>query len=397
MIDVMKIRVDGATLKSLRQRYKATIEVASKMTKVDQNELSRWEQDGVELSITDAKALARAFHSHWSVFLLRSEVKPIKEPINHRAGYSDNSPFSMSTLRAYEIARKLLDSSSEIEGQTIDPRIDAIRHLGQAGEDPTFIAKKTRELLGVDSKAIQQVRSDAYSVYRFWKERISSIGIYVSEQGMPEEETKAFLLKDKDRAIIVVNKKDKYIYSRVFSMLHELGHLVKGESSAACKDSIYARRASGDETWCNRFASELAAPDDEVMADEVIQSIKGSNEPAAIIRRLSSKHRISFTVMLYKLKRHNKLSDKQCTEMHAFFDKVIMPKIKNEGRNASKQIRLGKAYYVGKDLSKASVGLSREVIERQMQGSITYTQAAKLLDTKTKYLEDIKEAVGFGK
>lgn len=81
--------------------------------------------------------------------------------------------------------------------------------------------------------------------------------------------------------------------------------------------------------------------------------------------------------------------------MQTFFENVILPKLKSRNK-ANTEIKLGKAYFVGRDLTKASLDLSKEVIERQIEGTISYSEAANLLDTKAKYLEDIKEAVGFG-
>lgn len=389
----MNIRIDGATLGSLRARYKASIEVAAKMANMEAEQFKQWENEGAEVSITEAKRIAKAFHSHWSVFLLRDKVKPITEPINHRAGYNSSSPFSSKTIHAYEVARKILDTSEEIEGQTIDSRLATLRHLGQAGEDAGFIARKTRELMGITSQDIIDVRGGPYLVYAFWKYAVGKMGVYISEQEMPIEETKAFLLTENGRAVIVVNKKDPYIFSRIFSLMHELGHLVKGEDSAACKVTISASRVSPEESWCNKFASELLAYDEDVMKEPLVEQLKRLSDPAPLIRRLSSKYKVSFTVMLYKLKRHNKITDRQCDEMLSFFENVILP---NARPKTEANIRLGRSFYVGRDVSKASVGLTREVIEKQQKGDLTYSQAAKLLDTRTKYLEDIKTAVGFG-
>lgn len=390
----MQINISGVTLESLRKRYKASLDAASHMTGIEADVLDKWEKEGVSLSIGDAKSLAKAYRTHWSIFLLETKVKPINEPINHRAGYSDNSPFSINTLHAYEVARNIIDASIEIDGQTIDPRL---LKLGQIDKTPQFVstARLIRKIMGVDSEDILKTKGSPVEVYKFWKERVSSLGIYISEQEMPEEETKAFLLREARRAIIVINKNDRYPFSKVFSLLHELGHIVRGESSAACKISVYASRTSTDEAWCNGFASEMIAFDEEVMADELVDSIIQSTEPAVIIRKLATKYRTSFTVMLFKLKHHNKVTEKQCKEMLSFFETVILPTFKPK-KDPTKEIKLGKAFYVGKDVSRASLGLSREVVERQIHGAISYSEAARLLGTRASYLEDIKNAVGYG-
>jgi Zn-dependent peptidase ImmA (M78 family)/transcriptional regulator with XRE-family HTH domain len=390
----MNIVVEGVTLSSLRSRYRADVASAAKLVGVEPNVFAEWEKNGAEVSITEAKKIAKAFHTHWSVFLLKKAVKPITEPVNHRAGYADSANFSNKTMRAYEVARKLLDTSEEIEGRTLIPQLETLARLGATGEDADIMAHKMRDLLGVTSAEIKTIRGGPYKVYDFWKKKISNLGIYVSEQDMPIEETKAFLMKDGDRAVIVINKKDGYIYSRVFSLVHELGHMIKGEASAACKVTISAKRSSREEAWCNKFASELLAYDDDVLRETVVDTLKSMKDPAPQLRRLANSYKVSFTVMLYKLVRHEKITDSQRKEMQLFFENVILPKIKSS--NNKKEIRLGRAFYVGRDLSKASPSLAREVVEKQVQGLLSYSQAAKMLDTRARYYEDIKEAVGFG-
>lgn len=391
----MKIHVEGVTLRTLRGRYKASLKGAAHMTGIDESTFRLWEEDGVELSITDAKRLAKSFHSHWSVFLLKTEVRPIDEPVNHRAGYSDNSHFSSDTMRAYEVARKLIDASIEVEGQTINPAFAAIQGLSKGGAAPAQVAGLVRKLMGIDIEEILKIKGGPYGAYNFWKHQISNLGVYVSEQDMPEKETKAFLLKDKKRAVIVVNKKDRYVYSRIFSLLHELGHLLKGEESAACQASLSATRTSPEESWCNRFASELLASDEEVLSDDISDQVRFSDDPASLIKTLSNKYKVSFTVILYKLKRYSRVTDKQHREMTAFFENILLPQLESK-KDPSKEVKLGRMYYVRKDVAKASTSLSREVIGKQLNGSISYGEAARLLNTKTKYLEDIKASVGFG-
>jgi Zn-dependent peptidase ImmA (M78 family) len=392
----MNIHVEGSTLTSLRKRYKASLEAAARMTSLEPDVLMDWETNGTDISITEAKRIAGAFHSHWSVLLLTSDIKPIKEPINHRAGYEENSHFSDSTIRAYEIARKILDASEDIEGQTLDVRLVPLMHLGQSNGDAVVLANRVRELMGISTERTMRIQGGPYEVYKLWRERVSGLGVYVSEQDMPADETKAFLLKDEDRAVIVINKKDRYIFSRVFSLLHELGHLIKGEDSAACLVAVSARRNSTDESWCNKFASELVASDAVIFHDVLVDEVRQSSDPSGIVKRLASKYKVSFTVMLYKLKRHDKISQEQCREIQAFFENVLLPRM-FPPPDPEREIRLGRAYFVNKDLSRASVGLAKEVMAKNMAGAISYSEAAKLLGTKAKYLGDIKESVGFGR
>lgn len=389
----MNIQVSGNTIKTLRTRYKMSAKQASHMTGIEEDVLEDWEKNGTEMSITNAKTFARKFNSHWSVLLLKSNVKPIKEAVNHRAGYSDNAAFSMRTMRAYENARMLLNASVEINGQTVDERLKSLCTTNSS--DALKCAHKTQELFEITPEMMKSVKGGPVGVFKFWSNVITSFGIYISEQDMPENETKAFLMEDSDRAVIVINKNDRYPHSKVFSLLHELGHIVRGELSAACTATISAKRLDPTETWCNKFASEMILPDSVLLEDVLVNTIKSSDDPAGAIRSLSAKYRASFTVVMYKLLQHDKVTDKQYAEMHSFFERVILPKFKIK-IDPEKEIKLGKAYHVNKDIKRISPSLSREVLARHITGALSYSEVAKLLGTKARYIEDIKAAVGFG-
>lgn len=389
----MNIHVSGSTIRSLRKRYKATPKQASHMTGIKENILHDWEKNGTEMSLTQAKSFAKKFNSHWSILLLKTDVSPIKEAVNHRAGYSDNAAFSMRTMRAYESARLLLSSSIEIDGQTVDTRLKTL--CTSSKSDAIECAHKARRLLEITPEIMKSAKGGPVGVYQFWCNVLSSTGIYISEQDMPEDETKAFLMEDNNRAVIVINKNDRYPHSKVFSLLHELGHVVRGESSAACTATISAKRLDPTEAWCNKFASEMILPDDLLMKDALVDTVRSTDDPAGIIRLLSTKYRASFTVIMYKLLQHDKLTKKQYGEMQAFFERIILPKFKVK-IDPEKEIKLGKAYHINKDIKRASPSLSREVLARHMAGTLSYSQVAKLLGTKARYIEDIKSAVGFG-
>lgn len=389
----MNIKVSGGTISGLRRRYKLDIPGASYMTGIDSQTLRDWERDGVEMSMTQAKEFAKKFKTHWSILLLEEPIKKITTPVNHRAGYKDNARFSIKTYFAYEAARRLLESSAEIGGQEVNPRVKSLCDAkGRA--DARTCARTYRDFMDINYQSLRKVKADPRDVYTFWREAIVHLGVYVSEQPMPSDETKAFLLEDNGRAVIVINSEDKYPHSKVFSLLHELGHLVRGDDSAACDIKMYATRVSSIETWCNQFASEMILPDVELLSDERVERVKGDTEPAGIIKALSSHYRAGFTVIMYKLLSHDKLTDGQYKEMKKFFKNVILPIYHPKPKT---EIKLGKMFYVRRDVAKASRALSREVIDRQLTGAIPYSDVARLLGTKARYVEDIKGAVGFGK
>lgn len=64
----MNIRVNGNTIKSLRERYKADLKQASYITGIEENVLDEWEKNGTDMSLTQAKSYAAKENQNKVVF-----------------------------------------------------------------------------------------------------------------------------------------------------------------------------------------------------------------------------------------------------------------------------------------------------------------------------------------
>lgn len=96
--------------------------------------------------------------------------------------------------------------------------------------NPEMLGMEIREYLGV---TYDQQRSwqDARKAYNAWRNLIETVGVLVFQASrIAIGEMRGFAIAEEELPVIAVNSKD-YPSGRTFSLLHELCHLVLGESA----------------------------------------------------------------------------------------------------------------------------------------------------------------------
>ncbi len=93
-----------------------------------------------------------------------------------------------------------------------------------------------------------------------WREAIQGAGIFVFKRSFKQREISGFSLDDPTFPIIVVNNSTAFT-RQIFTMLHELAHLLYGINSVTASDAAHFIGLDKPvEVACNRFAAEILLP-----------------------------------------------------------------------------------------------------------------------------------------
>lgn len=215
----------------------------------------------------------------------------------------------MSRELAYEIRaaheRRLvaIDLAEDMGEPPVDFGVTA-----EKGENPEAVAKRVRDQLGIGVQQQAQWKTHDHA-FRGWRDALEASGVLVSVLGgahhqVPIEEVRGFAIAERPYPMIVVNGRDRG-YGRVFTMLHELSHIVLGESVfeddiEPSNDMPAANRAT--ETFCNRLAAAVLMPMEALIAEMVVgpknaDSIYSDAELTA----LATRYGVSREAMLVRL------------------------------------------------------------------------------------------------
>ena len=226
-------------------------------------ELRAWEKGDSRPTLTEFRRLADLLHRQTAVFFLPSPP----EQASNRASLRSAPGEARTSLNVVE--RLYLREASRIQRALAW----AIKEMGspkiQIGSEttstkPAQAASKFRQRIGV-TIAQQTSWKDDSEAFRSWRTALEEIGIYVFVFPMKRESVRGFSIWNDYAPIIAVNSAWN-IAARIFTLFHEVGHLLTRTDSACLGyvNSVSTSRNFSLERWCERFAASFLLPRDEV-------------------------------------------------------------------------------------------------------------------------------------
>lgn len=217
-------------------------------------------------TIKQAKDIASCLRIPFAGFYMNKEhinLKSIPKVKNYRTldgGIGiDDSAINIAMIDLLTERDFLLEASEEngVELPSFDLSI-------ALPDDPVLWAKEIRKLF--DIKIENQYKCNSpRQFYLYLREKIEAAGIFVHcFTGVPMEMARALAIYDEKMPVIGINDEDR-APAKSFSMIHELVHIFKRESSL-CNDMKSVR---DEEVFCNAVAGELLVP--MVALESVIQ------------------------------------------------------------------------------------------------------------------------------
>ena len=366
--------------------FLTTSDVEAQQKGIKAEKLDLWES-GEELpSINEAKKLAALYKVPLACFFL--STPPEKAPKN----YVDRRTYGGTLYR--DISYRLW---KEIERITQNRKIMLDYTDGQTDYQmiPSFdsrssmkdIARVMRDFLGLNPpyRTKKLYKGNAFNYFRSVLEDKGIIVAQVTD--VPLEEMKGISIYYDKYPIIAVNNKD-YERAKVFSLFHELAHIVRRSSSLCMID--FDDRNDEEEKLCDRIAAEILMPETsfkkeaESIRDEYyewstpcLQAIgdRFAASSAAVVRRL-------FELKIISHPEYQKIYKKLSEEFEA---KKLAEEIMD---NDSPIIKYHIRY-----LSKEGYLFPRIIVSAYYRGDLSYGELCRTLNMKSNHIDSIERAV----
>lgn len=179
--------------------------------------------------------------------------------------------------------------------------IDVPRSSMAEGSDAA--ATRARRWLGV-TVAEQVSWESAAEAWTMWRGALEHRGVLVFLLQLGPENIRGFSLWDDVAPVVAVNTAYNP-QARIFTALHELGHLTLG-SEAACADLTWSKKARRtgsaivEERWCEEFAASVLMPPDDVLkfVDEAQSSLEDAFDLA---REVAAHFKVSIRAAAIRL------------------------------------------------------------------------------------------------
>lgn len=281
---------------ALDQSGFTTAEVA-KTVGVPVETLEAWKSRRGRPKLTQFKKLASKLHRPQAMFLLPEPPRTQPPAVQFRSSQQDHqralNPIERRYLRRAARFQEVLGwlvAELDIQAASVPP--------ATTEGDPITVARTMREALAVSID--QQVRWNSPSkAFDGWRDALERTGVTVLLFSMGKESVQGFSLFDDHTPMIAVNSARRE-EARIFTVFHELGHLVTRTSSACVGSTI--QPTDQVERWCDQFAAEVLVPRASLV--ESARRISGGNGHIRSLTEasgLASRFRVSLRAIVIAL------------------------------------------------------------------------------------------------
>ncbi|MDR0911907.1 MAG: ImmA/IrrE family metallo-endopeptidase [Methanobrevibacter sp.] len=313
----------------------------------------KWENGSVKPTWNQLRELANQFKRP-SAFFFRKEIPVVKKTslIEYRQKNNefihDKSPNLIYNIRLCENLRKnyieLMERMYSHQKSFKKYRVDF--------KDVTEVSNHFRNILDLDLNEqkkwfVTDSGSHDFKHYNFlnnWKIALNNIGVLVFEtERVSIDEMRALAIYHDNYPIIILNGADS-VNSRIFSLFHELTHLILGES-AICDLEDENKK----EIFCNAVSGEFLVPFEDLNKTEIkdISSNTDDNKIESILLKISNIYGVSREVILRRTLDLNKISKEYYNSKKNEWNENYKKTDKNSGGNYLNN----KLKYYGKEYS----------------------------------------------
>lgn len=242
------------------------------------------------------------------------------------------------------------------------------------------VAKRLRDYLAIPL-AEQFMWKSVDVAFEEWRTALERNGIYVFKDAFKDDLISGFCLYDTTFPIIYVN--NSMPKSRqIFTLFHELAHILFKTGGVDKNDDSFIKRAKGDakhiEVICNKFAGVFLVPQSGF--DKDVASLKIDESSISI---LSDKYSVSREVILRKLLDKNLIS-------HAYYEQAAKKYTKQAKKSRAKSDG-GNYYYT--EAAYLGLGYIKLAFQKYYQQKISDGQLADYLGVKVKSISGIEESL----
>jgi Zn-dependent peptidase ImmA (M78 family) len=346
-------------------------------------QVEKWE-NGIELpSITEAKKLCNLYDIPFAALFLTDLPNKDNTTYVDRRTYKDNLDTEISYELWKEINRLKSCRECAIELLELNEYENVFKEF-DPGNSLEKISMKVREVFNIETPFKNK---SAYNdnAFNYFRNKIETRGVMVLQiEGISIKEIRGLSLNYDILPIIAVNKSDSD-RAKVFTLFHELAHLIRRTSNLCLID--FNEREDEEEKICNNLAANILIPENVLNINIQGRDISDDKE----IKSLSDKYAVSKFVIIKRLYDLNKID---FTLYKSKYDKYL------NSFNEIKEIKRkqGQKIIVTQDkklISSSGKLYPKIILDAYYDGKISFGEVCNTLNINSHYIENVERMVMF--
>jgi len=247
---------------------------------------------------------------------------------------------------------------------------------------PESVGSYLRRRLKINKLELASLPLD--KVYPYWKSKIEEDGVLVYEsQYLPNESgVIGVAIYTETYPIILVKRGGDFNARKLFTLLHEYAHLLKGESAINDEYSQTVRvmdsSKSSLEIECNRIAGETLIPSEDIDLSEY-QNL----EIIEMMEKLANSFRVTYSTAAVCLRRLNLVSQ---SELGQLLDIRRIENNKNKNSKEKKPVKIPRENLMRLDLGRPLFNL---VLSAYSNGLLNIFDASKVLNLRVNKIDKL--------
>lgn len=384
------VSVEPTILRYARKTMGLKLEDVVASIKLNSEVLQGYEENKSEISLTKLEKFAKLYKRPLAFFLLSVVPEDAIKPKDYRIVFSkqDNvelsSKYHLSIRRARYVQSTLAELIDDQISYTL-PKVNLDSNIEKA-------ATLFREYLGITWQDQNNWKNSSEAL-RSWKEALEDKNIFVLQSSLPNDPVSAYCLVDRKPYIIVLNSLD-IEYRRIFSLFHEVGHILL-RKSGICSPEDLSRNSYEYiqiEKFCNQFAASLLLPEGDFLNDfAVMQFIesKSNQWTDEELKVLANKCRVSREVILRRFQTFGYITETQYDDWRQRWLEELPYKL---DKPKKKNLKIPQHVKCISQNGKGFVGL---VLERYHTNRISFDAAAEFLNISPQYITALETRVAW--
>ena len=361
-----------------------TEEQASSRLKIDINKLVEWEEGKRQMSLSQLRKLAALYKRPMAVFYL-SEVPQSFAPLKDFRRLPGSFESRNDDQINYEVRRAEYRRDVALDlYEALDISIPNFESRVRLNDDPEDVGEMLRGMIGMSDD--QQVQlSDDYQALNAWKMKIEQLGILVFQASrIPVDSMRAISIGQFPLPAIILNSKD-FPKPRIFSLLHEMPHLMLRNPGICDIDEGYHRSAKEQkvEIFCNHVAGATLVPKTSLLKNRLVEKHTDSLWDDNDLDTLAKTYSTSREVILRRLLLLGRTTKD-------FYEKRRIQFLR-EYETIKKSKKKGMVLPHIKAISNCGLGFVRLVLDGYQREKITSSDLSEFLDIRLKHLRKIQE------
>jgi len=309
-----KPHINHEILEWARENLNASPEVLARRVGTTEEKYLSWEKGETLPTYKQLGKIAHQLQLPITAFYLRRtpEVENARLEMRRLPGYNPEEDTFQFSKQVNECLRRRKFVEELIERMNLD--FPTFNFRANINESPEIVAQKFREYLEITIEN-QLVHKDKFQALKFWRQLLEKNGLLVFQlERININEARGFALYKDFLPIVTINSNDS-VGGRIFTLFHEVGHILLGES--IIDNNLDYDSSIATENWCNKFSAHFLVPKVDLIA--ICREI-GNIDSAEKVDYLSKRYWVSGSALLRRLKEHNLISQSYFSEMIQIYD-----------------------------------------------------------------------------